>query len=239
MKVTMQKSAWMDFESTDIYFRDSEGNTFAINFAGNLDLYWSIRSKEEADSHTFTITKENYQVYSLFEQLHDAIRDINFKWVLSEEDIPCWCDSYEERDNYLLERREYNELRMEAYRERNVSNYNELYDAENDVITWYSDECSHKVANYVRLYKEDDTFKVEFHIQPYVQGYDYDFHSPCYITVRFRNSGSSYDPFNCLFMKMYNEMKKVDDVTDEGHQMHVEEYLYNEKVKKLGDRYGK
>ena len=34
-------------------------------------------------------------------------------------------------------------------------------------------------------------------------------------------------------MKMYDEMKEINDVNDIGHQIHIEEYLYNNKVKKL------
>ena len=56
-----------------------------------------------------------------------------------------------------------------------------------------------------------------------------DFNSLGYISVRFRNSGSRYVPFNIAFMDMYNDMKEVDDVTDKGHQLHIEEYLYETK----------
>lgn len=73
---------------------------------------------------------------------------------------------------------------------------------------------------------------MQFFIQLHLDGYDEDFHSPNYIPIRIRNSGSSYDPFNIVFMKMYNKMKKIDDTKDIGHQIHIEEYLYN-KEKKL------
>ena len=44
-----------------------------------------------------------------------------------------------------------------------------------------------------------------------------------------------YDPFNCVFMKMYNNLCEIDDVKDYGHQIHMEEYLYERKlVKKKG-----
>ena len=53
--------------------------------------------------------------------------------------------------------------------------------------------------------------------------------SSSYIPIRFRNSGSFYNPFNVLFMRMHNKMKKIDDVNDIGHQIHIEEYLYNKQ----------
>ena len=52
--------------------------------------------------------------------------------------------------------------------------------------------------------------------------------------IRFRNSGSRYMPFNAVFMRMFREMQNIDDVNDYGHQMHMEEYLYEKnKMKKL------
>lgn len=120
------------------------------------------------------------------------------------------------------------------YRLFNLSNYNELFDKENNAVTWYSDETSHEVANILKIKKENESFELEFYIQPYIEGYDRDFNSLYHIPIRFRNSGSSYDPFNIVFMRMYEKMKQVDHVNDYGHQIHIEEYLYNQnKIKKL------
>ena len=44
-----------------------------------------------------------------------------------------------------------------------------------------------------------------------------------------------YNPFNIIFMRMYENLKKIDDTHDYGHQIHMEEYLYkkdNQKVLK-------
>ena len=120
------------------------------------------------------------------------------------------------------------------YRLFNLSNYNELFDKENNTITWYSDETNHEVANILKIRKESKSFELEFYIQPYIEGYDRDFNSLYHIPIRFRNSGSSYDPFNIVFMRMYEKMKQVYDINDYGHQIHIEEYLYNQnKIKKL------
>ena len=89
-------------------------------------------------------------------------------------------------------------------------------------------------VNTLREKIENESFKLEFYIQPYIEGYDRDFNSLYHIPIRFRNSGSSYDPFNIVFMRMYEKMKQVDHVNDYGHQIHIEEYLYNQnKIKKL------
>lgn len=150
---------------------------FDVSFSGNGDLYWTICSENVNDDNNFIITKENYEVYRLFE---------------------------------------------------------ELFDKENNTITWYSDETNHEVANILKIKKENESFELEFYIQPYIEGYDRDFNSLYHIPIRFRNSGSSYYPFNIVFMRMYGKMKQVDNVNDYGHQIHIEEYLYNQsKIKKL------
>lgn len=52
--------------------------------------------------------------------------------------------------------------------------------------------------------------------------------------IRFRNSGSRYEPFNMVFMRMFLQLQKVDDISDYGHQIHIEEYLYKKSlVKKI------
>ena len=221
MKVEKRKTEF----GTNISF--IEGNdTLIMSFGGNLDFYMAIRSKEAGDSHEFTITKENYYVYSLFERLYNDIRNINLPH-MNDEHIPYYVETDEDLKEYLKEREEKIEETKKNYRECNLSHYNDLYNSETDTITWYSDETSYKVSNYVTINKIDDTFKLNFSIQEYIEGYNYDFHTPHYIAVRFSNSGSLYEPFNDLFMKLYIDMCKTDDINDYGHQMNIEEYLYN------------
>lgn len=178
----------------------------------------------------FIITKENFGVYRLFEQLFFDMETIN----IFVDDIPFYSDDEEEVKEYLQRRQKRNEKLKKQYRLHNLAHYNELFDKASQTITWYSDETSRKVSNFLTIKREKDTFKIDFYIQPHISDYDKDFHSIGYISVRFRNSGSSYDPFNVIFMKMYNEMREVDDIMNIGHQIEIEELLYQqEKVKKL------
>ena len=209
-----------------ISFQEFE-KQFDVSFGGNLDLYWTIRSKNDSDCHEFIITKENYEVYKLFEELFDDIENIK---IYTEPTIPFYIETDEAKQEYI------NELEYEKnkYRLYNHSNYNELFDKENNTITWYSDETNHEVANILKIKKEKESFRLEFSIQPYKEGYDRDFNSLNYIPIRFRNSGSSYEPFNVIFMRMYEKMKQIDDINVYGHQIHIEEYLYSQnKIKKL------
>lgn len=207
---------------------DEEDKFIRFAFGGNGDLYWSIHNKyknedNEIKSNFFIITKENYGVYKLFENLFLDIENISI--FDSEYDTLFYLENEEDMRVYL----------EEQYRLFNHSNYNELFNKDNKTITWYSDETAHDVANILKIKKNKDSFKLEFYIQPHIDGYDEDFHSPNYIPIRFRNSGSSYDPFNVIFMRMYNNMRDIDDVNDYGHQIHIEEYIFN-KEKKLVKR---
>ena len=200
---------------------------FDVSFGGNLDLYWTIHSKNENDCHEFIITKENYEVYRLFVELFDDIENIK---IYTEPTIPFYMEKGEEKQDYINEL----EYKKNKYNLYNYSNYNELFDKENNTITWYSDETNHEVANILKIKKEKESFRLEFSIQPHKEEYDRDFNSQNYIPIRFRNSGSSYDPFNVIFMRMYERLKEINDINDYGHQIHMEEYLYSQsKIKKL------
>ncbi len=194
-------------------FIEEDNSYLSILYGGNLDLYWSIHSNKrtlenDSKADTFTITKENYKLYNLFENLYNDIKEINL-----------FEDFEEDKDRYRV---------------YNRSNYQELFDEENKTITWYSDETAHEVANYLKIKKETDCFIINFNIQENIEGYDSDFNSSLYdISIRFSNSGSRYDPFNIIFMRMYERLKKIDDVNDYGHQIHMEEYLYDIKKQKV------
>ena len=192
----------------DIFLKEKK-KYLSITYMGNLDLYWSIYSENVNKDNEFIITKENYKVYELFKQLFNDIKEVNIF-------------DKEEKDK-------------EMYRKYNKSNYNELYNESTNTITWYSDETAHEVSNILKIQKDNQDFKIRFYTQPYIDEYDRDFHSIHHIPIRFRNSGSRYEPFNVVFMRMYNIMKEIDDVNDYGHQIHIEEYLYGKnKIKKLG-----
>ena len=194
------------------FFIEDDERYLSICFLGNLDLYWSIHSNkrtinDDPKTDTFVITKENYALYCLFEDLYNDIKEINLFESFKDD--------------------------KDKYQTYNRSNYNELFDEKNKIITWYSDETAHEVANYLKIKKEENSFAIDFYIQDYVDGYDRDFSSLHYIPVRFRNSGSRYDPFNIVFMKMYNNLNNIEDINDYGHQIHIEEYMYEKKHPKI------
>ena len=206
-------------QDNDIYLVDGS-KTLIFTFGGNGDLYWAIRNSESdiLEHETFIITKENYALYEQFETLFKDIKNINIFLPKNYD------ETYEEYMKQIEEKKD-------LYRVNNFANYHELYDDKNSRVTWYSDNTAHEVANYLIIEKIGETFKIDFHTQPYIKGYDMEDNSFC-ISVRICNSGSSYRPFNILFMKMFNNMHDITDINDYGHQYHIEEYQYMLKKKK-------
>ena len=181
-----------------------------ITFGGNLDLYWYLSSKEKKEVDTFEITKENYFLYSLFDILYNDIVNCNLFKVYDEE--LSFVNSIKELQKIYNRKKELNIIFSE-YEE-----YKRLYNGE--YICWYSDDDSIEDANYVKIIKDDYKYIIEFFSN---------FKSNTIWlsnTIRFRNSGTKYPPFNILFMNMYNSLCSSE--YDE-NQIHIEEYLYRKK----------
>lgn len=191
-------------------------------YGENGDLYWSINSSN--GDFSFDIKKDNLDIYVLFERLFDDIENININ---DKINVPLYLETDEEKLEYINEYKKRLERDKVKYRKFNFSNYNELFDKENNTITWHSDETAHEVSNVLKIKKYNDLFKLNFFVQPYIEGYDRDFNSSIYIPIRFSNSGSFYQPFNNIFMRMYNDMKNI--VVDDFEQ----EIFCKEKVKKM------
>ena len=214
MKVVLKDS---EYKTKDINLIDGD-KTLSILFAGTGDLYWIIKNSNHTkeDYDCFEISKENYQVYLLFETLLNDIRTIN---IFDKTSYIEYIETDEEKKRYKM---------------FNKSYYNDLYDEDTNTITWVSDETGFEVANMVTIKKIDDKFLVEFKKQPYIDGYERESNIQGIIGIRFRNSGSRYKPFNIVFMRMFDKLQQIDDVNDYGHQIHIEEYLYQkETIKKL------
>ena len=189
----------------DVFDIITDNGTFEISYENNLDLYWRYIYTKSIDkvenTKTFKITKENYYLYCLFLELYQAIKEKK---------------PYKTFPNYI----------GEDLRNKKLKYYGryELY--QNRTITWYSDDFAEFAnASNFQIKKEKDYFLVTF-----VKSKTEDFNG-CYFptySVRIRNSGSRFDPFNFTFMGMYQCLK---DYNPDYHQVHIEEYLYNEKDK--------
>lgn len=200
-------------ECFDISFT-TENKKFLMNFGGDGDLYWSIFKADDLPSQeiSFEITKENYFLYERFLELYNGIEECKvFEVIPLELEL---CDSVDERER-LCER----VARSNSLLKRDRA-YSLLFS--NGVICWHSDEDNYDAASVVEIRKNEESFSLVF--KP---GLHEDEANS--VSIRFRNSGSTYKPFNILFMRMYNALN---DYNFDCYQMHIEESLYRQKVKR-------
>lgn len=156
------------------------GNTFNILFGGNLDLYF-----QPVMNRTELFTSDEH---------------LEFK--ISKEDgflYEAFMHLYEKIINYIpLEE-------MDSKREREYQKLKDSYRpfplVHDKVISWHSDEEDVDTSSILNISKtEDNQIKLEF-----IKNKPED---DLYLTyaIRFRNSGSTYDPFNFRFMELYNSL---------------------------------
>ena len=95
-------------------------------------------------------------------------------------------------------------------------------------ITWISDNGPVEMEDRFVFYPLDEnTYHFDFIRND--KPTDFGFKSPFGISVRIRNSGSNYDPFNCVLMRMFQKLQEVDN---DYHQIHFEELEYKRLLKK-------
>ena len=197
-----------DVEGYDRFKITTENGSFDIMFGGNLDLYWYYWPEEDFKdwplAKTFTISKENYFIYQKLDELYKNIK----------EQKP-----YQSKDENVSTVFGSSKLINES--PRSQYSYKNLF--QNDIIKWYSDDAPLEEASMLEIKYQEDKYIITFH-----QGKE-DFGFPTY-TIRFRNSGSRYEPYNLAFMNMYNSLSEYNP---NYHQIHIEEYLYNKKLQKL------
>jgi len=226
MEITKEKGIISGYN----FYLTENDKTIRISFEGNLDLYWSLhfnsnnknknqnfeniteeRNKEKRE--TFIITKENYFIYSLFEKLIDDVKEAR---VFIPNKIS---DSEDYFDNWGEEK--YDEWNKNL---KNRYFYDELFDG--NKIEWHSDDDEYSVADTVIIQKIDDNILLEF-IQPEITEDNFVYRSKGIISIRFRNSGSRYDEFHVVFMRMYNELQRYNP---NYHQIHIEELEHQKKL---------
>ena len=186
----------------------TDDGSFDIKFGETLDLYWSYWPKENIKnwpiSKTFTITKENYFLYQKLDELYTKIKEKRpYSKIVPEE------------DNSFLE-----EFNLEDINNLDKKDYAFEKLFQNGVIKWYSDDAPLEDASKVEIKKAEEFYDITFYQGKEDSGF------PTY-TVRFRNSGSRYEPYNIAFMNMYIGLSEYNQ---DYHQIHIEEYLYQQKT---------
>ena len=196
------------FQSDYIYYLTEGEKTLKFIFGGNLDLYISIYDKnlkriKEGDTSEFLITKENYAVYSLFEELYEKITSGN---IFSKDS-----ELFKITNNLNSDRN------MRVAIEKGLINYD-------DEIAWHCDNYPKGEGDSLKIIKEEEQYRLIFKRHSNKKGEDFND-----LSIRICNSGSRYLPFNCCFMDLYNGLQKIDP---DNYQQHIEEFIYKQKVKK-------
>ncbi len=178
-----------------------DDKSLKISFSGALDLHMSLSDgKIIPDNENVSIYFDiTKEHYDLF-----ALFDALYKSIIS-------CNIFEDK--------KLNKNLFLSYE------YHILVD-ENKNINWVSDDGPFELEDMLRISKyDDDTYRLTFIRND--KELDFGYKSSRKISVRFRNSGSRYKPFNVPFMKMYQELHNIDL---NFHQMHIEEISYIRKL---------
>lgn len=191
-----------------IYYLIDENKKLKIIYSGNGDLYISLYNKgikyrKSEDKEDFLITKENYAVYSLFEELYEKITTGNIFSKGSE--------LFKIINNFNSDRN----IRIAI--EKGLINYD-------NEIEWYCDNYPKGEGDSLKIIKEEEQYRLIFKRHSNKKREDFD-----NLSIRICNSGSRYLPFNCCFMDLYNGLQKIDP---DNYQQHIEEFIYKQKVKK-------
>ena len=171
------------------------GNTFNILFGGNLDLYF----QPDMDRMKLITNREPLE------------------FVISEEDgflYDAFLNLYEKITQYSP----YDEIDIEEKEcQEKKDSYRPFPLVHDKVISWHSDEEDVDTSSILNISKTDNNqIKLEFIKNKPENGF--------YLTyaIRFRNSGSTYHPFNFRFMELYNSLCN-----------YYENYQSNNKEKQL------
>ena len=195
---------------------EKDNKKLIITFQGNLDLYWGM-VREENDNQPFEITQENYTIYNAFEKLYNDIKDGKV-YKMFPRTIP----ENESEEEWQLESLDEEESRIKELNDGILEyrKYDENPLFKDDKIEWHCDDEPYEESAVLSITKKDDKFLVDI-VDPEKEH--------IFAGVRLRNSGSRHQPYNIVFMRMFNELQEYDP---KNHQIHFAE-LEHEKKKVL------
>lgn len=198
----------------DIILKD-DTNTLSICVDDNGDLLWKINrssgNKDEENVESFIISNEDEKIYNAFEKMYYEVNNI----IIHKNDCPPYVKTIGDLKKYQK-----NKLLFLKY---NLSNYQELFSQKERLITWFSDGCKHELANILTIKKFDDSYQIDFRIPTNTLESKND--NDKEIIVRMSRSRSRYFELNTIFIRLFNELKQIDDIQKEGHQYTIWEYI--------------
>ena len=170
----------------DVFKFKMDDGAFEISRQGNNDLYWRYITNDSEiaslRSYTLSITKENYFLYELFNELYNSI--------IKEKPYA----NIDYNDEFL----------PQVVIKHDLSNKKSL--VKNNVIDWHSDEFIYENASRIIIQKVDDDYKLTFVKSKKA----FDNGKLMTFSICFSNDSSRYYPYNNTFMYMYNKLKQYD-----------------------------
>ncbi len=217
----------------DIKLFEDDTKSLNLLLCENGDLYWMLKASqtERISYETFSVSKEDYEIYEQFENLYNDILNARIytpsKVPKSKEELMESPDLTEEDIEYLEEIRllDIEETKQANEELKSKSEYQNL--VSDGVITWYSDEEDKKKASVIRITKLEDEYLLEFIRQSNKNDLG-TWQWPGSITICFKNSESKYAPFNIAFMRQFNNLQRFERIPN--RQIHIDEYLYTKKL---------
>lgn len=214
-----------------IDLKREDEKVLSIIFGRNLDLYFILKNYN--DNTSFLIGKDNYQIYALFDELYKRLisADVYGKLIDDEINHIIFLSKINGEDYHqkLAEEEERRKKYQKDLKKRSI--YQKLVN--NGEIIWKSDEYFEEITPFMKIKKLQNAYLLEFNrpLVPdkYKMEIDLQLMDPFSISIRFRNSGSRYEPFNMLFMELYHNLCELDFDLD---QIHIAEYLIAEQISK-------
>ena len=152
---------------------------FSMCFMGVGDLFWHINKSEPSS------TEETFDIPVTEPEIYKLFDDL-YKSISTANIFDNEGDEYLKRK--LIERN--------------------LFDKTTRTIEWHSDATYFESDDVVKIIKQENNYHLEF-TRPEEYEDPYHWGSSRIIAIRFRNSGSYYDPFNVAFMSMFNSAQKL------------------------------
>lgn len=230
----LEYEKWINEQNPDdrgICFRRDEFKELRIFFAGNLDLYFWLITNHSND-RTFIIGQDNYAIWSLFDKLYQDVMEAKI-FELTPDDID-WLVGMCELDDTDYHEKLKDEINFNEERNANLKNSNIYQDlVHNGTIIWRSDDYSWDVSPFFKIEPAGSSYLITFGFPKLKRELDSEeMHSlnrwkySHMISVRLRNSGSRYNPFNNLFMKLFKELMALEPT----NQIHIAEYLIDKEL---------
>ncbi|MBR1416430.1 MAG: hypothetical protein IJ572_01260 [Bacilli bacterium] len=148
-------------------------DTFSIHYSNDENIYWfsSFNPNKNSYEKIFTITREYELIYDLIDKLYKDIKDCNI--FLNDE-----------KNGYI----------------KKIDKYSKTPLFNNGIIDYHSDDGSYEKVSSLKIYKENNDYKVVF-----TKGY----HKFIEYYIKINKSSKRYRYFYLVFLKMYQSLENI------------------------------